>query len=275
MLLRSRVGLAVYRLLPNHWSWPLLTAAERARVIAADIAHNTLRPDYADPALYQGGQNFDTVTDRRATPRGKLIGQFLDRVRPAHVLEVGPGAGFYTNLIVTHPAVREYTAVDLNPAFLEYLRPRIESMGLPSHFIHGTLADVSTSVDAALLISTVHHVPDRVALFRQIRQSLAPGGAVLAVDPSHYLLQLRKVWRKAWTPGYLAEAIRTGSVSTHNMCTLGEYRAVARANDLAIRATEFFNHPRKVQAIAARGVPLGPLWRWTSQEMAVELTRRP
>jgi SAM-dependent methyltransferase len=233
MLLDSRVGMALYRLLPNHWSWRLLTREERERVFAANLTHNTIRPDYADPLRYQEGLNFDADTDRRATPRGRLVGEFLDRLKPERVLEVGPGAGFYTRLIVEHPAVREYTAVDLNPAFLDYLRPRLAQTSVNSRLIHGTIADVTTPADAVLLISTVHHIPDRLALFQHIRRCLTPAGAILAIDPPYYILQLRKVWRKCRTPGNLALRVRTQDVSTHNMCTLGEYQAIARENRVA------------------------------------------
>ena len=250
-----------------------MNAGERAKVIAADLSHNTVRPDYADPTLYQVGRNFDSPDDRRSTPRGRILGEFLDRVQPAHVIEVGPGAGFYTRLIVSHPAVREYTAVDLNPAFLEYLRPRIGSAGVRSHIVHGTIDRLTTCADAALLISTVHHVPDRVALFMDLERNLAPGGAVLAIDPPHYLLQLRKIWRKCLTRGYLATALATGNLSTHNMCTLSEYRRIVRRTGFEIRQAVFSNHPKRVVRLAERGIPLGPLWRWTSQDMAVELTK--
>lgn len=269
-MLDSRLGLAFYRTLPNHWSWRLLSARDRAKIIAADVAHNTMRPDYADPSLYSGGRNFDSDGDRRDTERGRQIGEFLDRVQPAHVLEVGPGAGYYTRMIVSHPAVREYTAVDLNPAFLDYLKPRLEPLPIVTHFVHGTMADVKVKADAALLLSTVHHVPDRVALFQNLQRCLVPGGAILAIDPAHYLLQLRKLWRKCLTRGYLAAAIQNGNVSTHNMCTLSEYRFVARHTGLTMRSITFSSQPRRVQRLAARGVPLGPLWRWLSQHVAVE-----
>src|SRR4051794_40254050 len=98
MLLSSRVGLAIYKLLPNHWSWRLLNDRERTRILAANVVHNTTRPDYADPRQYQGGVNFDSEGDRRATARGRLVADFLDRRQPERVLEVGPGAGFYTRL---------------------------------------------------------------------------------------------------------------------------------------------------------------------------------
>lgn len=269
-MLGSRLGLAFFRILPNHWGWRALSDQERARILAANVAHNTLRPDYADPSLYQGGQNFDTEGDRRSTPRGRHVADFLDRVRPAHVLEVGPGAGYYTRMIVSHPAVREYTAVDLNPAFLDYLRPRLASMPIVTHFVHGALAQVEVRANAALLLSTVHHIHDRVALFRELEGCLTPGGAILAIDPAHYLLHIRKIWRKCLTPGYLASALRTENISTHNMCTLGEYQFVARETGLTLTSAVLSKQPRRLQRLAERRIPLGPLWRWLSQEIAVE-----
>lgn len=269
-MLKSRLGVSLYRLLPNHWSWRLLSASERDAIIRNDLAHNTERPDYSDPSLYQGGQNFDADDDRLATARGRQIAAFLDRTQPRHVIEVGPGAGYYTRLIVSHPAVKEYTAVDLNPAFLEFLKPRLAALPVTANFVHGTTASLTTRADATLLISTVHHVPDRVALFQDLGRCLAAGGAVLAIDPAHYVWQWRKILRKSLIPGYLANLVRTG-VSTHNMCSLSEYRYEARHTGFTLRWVEFSNHPRRVQRLRQSGIPLGPFWRWTSQEIAVEL----
>ena len=274
MLLASRPGLAAYMLLPNNWSWKLLSTSERARVLAGNVDHNTTRADYADPTKYQDGVNFDTVADRHASPRGKILAEFLDRNRPARVLEVGPGAGFYTRLIVEHPAVREYVGVDVNRAFLDYLRPRLAAIaGLNVTLIAGRLDSVAVEADAAVLMSAVHHIPDRVQLFQQLHQLLRPQGAVLAIDPTHYILRLRKLLRKCRTRGYLAAKLREQSVATHNMCRLGEYRAVARRTGFEITRAIYQDQPRRIQRLRSRGVPLGLWWRWWSQEMAIECHR--
>jgi SAM-dependent methyltransferase len=280
-LLASRLGIAVYLLCPHRWVWTWLTPEERAVVEAGDRYQNTQRPDYADPTQYQGGVGFDSLTDARRERHLQQLVEFLDRVRPASVLEVGPGSGYLTRTIVEHAAVRRYVAVDVNPAFLEYLRPRLEGVQKEEftfELFAGTVDQVRASgFDAAVLLSVVHHIPDRERLFSTIGALLNRPGHVLAIDPTHYLLRIRKLLRKVARRGYLDMLLalaRQRQISTHAMCQLAEYRAVTRRTGFEITLVHFDNHPRRVRQWRARGIPLGPFWRWTAQEMTIECVRR-
>lgn len=257
MLLGSRLGLAVYTLLPHRVGWALLSSRERALLCAGNQAHDGQRLGYrADPVSRQRHRAY--------------VAAFLDRVQPARVLEVGPGSAAVTDVILEHPGVRAYVGVDINPSLVDRWRPCID--GRPQRVIIGTLAEAPCeSVDAIILGSVVHHIPDRGALFREIALRLAPGGQVLCIDPAYYLLQMRKVWRKVRTPGHVARLIaevRAGRYGTHAMCQVAEYRALARAAGLTITRVETWGQPRRVQAWR-RVVPAG-VWRWCAQEVVVE-----
>jgi 2-polyprenyl-3-methyl-5-hydroxy-6-metoxy-1,4-benzoquinol methylase len=278
MLLSSRLGLACYLLLPNRWGWACLSRLEGARVDRGNEFHNTQRPDYADPAKYQGGIGFDTLTSHRARNR-EQVQAFLDRVQPEAVLEIGPGSGYLTRIIATHPSVRRYVAVDINGAFLDDIRPRLSALcgALSTDFITGTVADAPLEpFDAVVMCSVVHHIPDRDALFSALAARLRPGGHVLAIDPTHYLLRLRKIFCKIMTPGHLAhqlELVQQSEFSTHAMCQLGEYRAIAAHTGFKLLRVEFSEQPRRMARWHARGLPLGVLWRWSSQEILVDCVR--
>ena len=281
MLLSSRAGLLLYLTLPNHWVWRLLSAKERAQIKSGNRRHNVERKDYADPALYQGGVGFDSPPDPRREHHRLYLRAFLERVRPASILEIGPGSGYLTRTLVEHPAVRHYVAADLNSAFLEFLRPRLSALNKPGFLfglVHGIVDDVPVEpFDAIVLCSSVHHIPDRVELFQALSARLAPGGRIVAVDPTHYVGRVRKMLRKAAIPGYLTEKLRearAGELSTHAMCTLADYRRVMRLSGLEIARVEFSDRPPRVERLRAKGLPLGPLWRWAAEEITIECVRR-
>lgn len=280
-MLTSRIGIALYLLLPNHWVRRRLSADERASIDEGDRYHNTHRSDYADPERYQGGFGFDSPNDPRRDNHRRQLVAFLDSVRPTSVLEVGPGSGHLTRVIVNHPAVRRYVGVDLNPAFLDYLRPRlarVQKADFSFNLLPGRVHAVEEEgFDAAILLSSMHHIPDREALFRALAAHLSRPGHVFAIDPTHYLLRLYKMSRKVMTRGYLDSKVvlaREGRLSTHAMCQLSEYRALARRTGFQIARVHFDDHPRRVRRWRAMGVPLGPFWRWTAQEMTVECVYR-
>lgn len=95
-MLNIRLGLLLYLLLPNDYSWGLLSDRAKERVLRANYFHNTHRPDYADPECYDSGRGFDVDDERGATPRGRIIQRFLQKYEPKTVLEVRPGSGFCT-----------------------------------------------------------------------------------------------------------------------------------------------------------------------------------
>jgi SAM-dependent methyltransferase len=281
-LLSSRVGIAAYLLLPNRWVWALLSEEERQRIERGNRRHNTTRSDYADPRRYRNGQSFDSTNmDATTHERAKALREFLDRRQPRSVLEVGPGSGQLTRIIVEHRAVTDYTAVDINRAFLDFLRPRLAAVDRPEltcSFVEGTIDDVAADrcFDAVVLLSSVHHIPDRARLFAAIDARLSPRGRLLAIDPTHYLLRWRQLLRKLMVPGYLATALedaRAGRMSTHAMCQLAEYQAVTRRTGLRLARVQWRGLPRKVRRLRSLGVPLGPLARWTAQEVLVECER--
>ena len=279
-LLSSRFGVALYLMLPNHWVQKCLSSEEKARIDEADRYQNTQRPDYADPSRYRGGIGYDSSADPSSERRRQQLVEFLDRVRPASVVEVGPGSGYLSRTIVEHPAVRRYVAVDLNEAFLTHLGQRLVRVSKPGftfRLVEGTIADLPEGrFDAAVLMSMVHHIPDRERFFRELGKRLSRPGHVIAIDPSYYLPHWRKRFRKITQRGYLDHHLalaRSARLSTHAMCQLAEYRAVARRAGFRISRVAFDGHPSKVRRLAAIGVPLGPLWRWTSQEIAVEFVQ--
>ena len=282
-LLSTRVGVCLYLLLPNHWVQRLLTERERARIDEGNRLHNTVRPDYADPSRYRGGQSFDHfIADPMDERRRRQLMAFLDRVKPSRVLEIGPGSGCHTRTIVEHPAVKRYVAADINPAFLAYLQPRLEAAATRRSFsfalIEGSAGEVPSDdrFDAIILMSAVHHISNRAALLRELSLRLAPNGRLLAIDPTHYLLRWWHLSKKLGRRGYakqVLQAAREGHLSTHAMCQWSEYRRVARRAGLDITQVSFDDRPRFIECLRALAFPLGPLNRWTAQEIAIECRR--
>jgi SAM-dependent methyltransferase len=259
-LLQNRLGVFLYLMLRNDWSWGLLSDADRALVLKANQSHNTGREDYARPDLYggermAGGDNWDSSESRQSTERGRALTETLARHRPRRVLEIGPGAGFFTRMICEFDSVQEYWAVDINEAFLTYLKPRVASLkerkaSLSAEFRVGDVVDVPLPdghFDLIFLFSTVHHIPNRLPLFQRLGRALAPGGRILTFDPAHYAPRWLKLLR--CMPEYLRPEYfgKPENLSTHHMCSKGEFRKIARrTGDLRIEKF-FWKWPGKIE----------------------------
>lgn len=101
------------------------------------------------------------------------------------VADIGAGTGYFSmRLARTSPGLTVFAA-DIEPAMVEYLRKRAMSEHLKN--VVPVLAGASspnlpTLVDLALVVDTYHHLPNRVAYFRDLKTSLTPSGRVAIID---------------------------------------------------------------------------------------------
>lgn len=235
---RSRLRACLYLLLRNDLVWSLLTEEERRKVLANNLEYNNEREDYRNPHSYRGDQSFDTPPDPAGSAENAWLKTFLETHNPAAVVEIGPGSGYFTRTIVEHASVRLYRGVDVNSTFLRFLGERLGAFG-KNDLEFGTaprLEDLDVaSFDAVVLMNTLHHIPNRLDLFRQLHRLLKPGGKVLTADPSHYLPRIRQLLGKIRTPRYVENLVAGRSpVGTHHFCTLGESRKIAKKTSFRI-----------------------------------------
>jgi ubiquinone/menaquinone biosynthesis C-methylase UbiE len=119
----------------------------------------------------------------------KLLGPFVRESMT--VLEPGCGMGYFTLDVarMVGPAGR-VVAVDLQERMLAGLRRRAARAGLLERIeIRQArpdglcLGDLAGRVDLALALHMVHEVPDPAAFLGELREALAPGGALVIVEP--------------------------------------------------------------------------------------------
>lgn len=232
-VITSAFRLWLFFLLRNDRVWAMLTEEERANLLEANREHNTFREDYFDPTKYGGGQGVGSEDDRRTIPAGAWLGEFLDRYQPRRVIEVGPGAGYFTRMLIEHPSVEELDAIDINPYFLEHISEYLSESG-PSRLRFssycGDFQDVEIEpADAVILMNALHHIPNREDFFDFLEKRVRPGGFVFFFDPSHYLPRVRQLIGKLLSPGYVrGKTSGEWPTGTHHFCTLGEFRRLVR-----------------------------------------------
>jgi len=101
------------------------------------------------------------------------------------VADIGAGTGYFSmRLAKASPGLMVFAA-DIEPAMVEYLRKRAMSEHLKN--VVAVLAGAGSPnlpkpVDLVLVVDTYHHLPDRVAYFRELKKSLTPSGRVAIID---------------------------------------------------------------------------------------------
>lgn len=245
-MLNSKIGILRYLFLRNDKVWKRLSHEDKLLVLKANRLHNTERPDYANPELYgksrlAGGENWSSSENRLELKRGIILSQVLENVKPEKVLEVGPGAGFYTRYICERDCVKEYVGLDIGKVFLDYLEPHLKRIvknkpGFSFRLICDDFSNLNyhNHFDLIVFLSTVHHIPNRVELFTKVSQFLKGEGAVLCIEPAHYFPRKLTLIRRL--PRYLRKSFysKDENLSTHHMCAFEEFKEICKKSGLRI-----------------------------------------
>lgn len=277
-MLNDKVGVFKYLLWRNDKIWPKLSQEEQERILLANRAYNNARDDYKNPEFYGegrvvGGENWDASDDRLAFQRGLIINEVLEKQKPKSILEIGPGAGFYTRLICEKKYVQEYTGVDIVQPFLDYLKPRLDNLKTSkNNFVFQLVCDdfmnlsYASRFDLIVLLSTAHHIPNRQDLFSKLSGFLKKGGLILCIDPSHYWR--RKLHLLGSIRFYLKNSYysKPENLCTHHMCSFEEYKKLASKSGLSIEK-EWYILPKKITG--NRVLARHSWWRRLSSEMGI------
>lgn len=231
MFLNNSLGYVFYLLLRNDWLWPFLPSYEKEQILRDNYIHNNERDDYANPEKYKQGESFYSDQNPAATYVGKWLQEALIEQKPHRVLEIGPGSGFYTKLILGVDSVKDYVAIDINGHFLEFIEPGLREWsekenGRIYRTVNQRIEDYpGDQFDAIILMSTIHHVPDREKLFKILANNLRKGGKLYSEDPTHYFPRILELLHKLKTD-YLPNKVwkRRGMLATHHFCTYGEFK---------------------------------------------------
>jgi SAM-dependent methyltransferase len=172
---------------------------------------------------------------------------------PTKVLEIGPGSGFYTRLICEYTTVRHYMAVDIVRPFLDYLEPRLQNMVQVQQLdgyqlIHDDFMQIELEpADLIVMLSAVHHIPNRVELFQKLSTCLTENGRIICLEPTHYLSRmlhltyryLKRYHKKEfWSDHH--------NLSTHAFCTYEEFAKIDQALPEIEMTEVYFDISRKV-----------------------------
>lgn len=125
----------------------------------------------------------DPKRDERQKPH-EVIGALA--LKPdAVVADIGSGTGYFAvRLANMLPKGRVY-GVDVEPDMVKYLAERAKREKLGNlTAIAGAPGDarLPEKVDLILMVDVYHHVGNRTAYFRKLRESLKPGGRIAIID---------------------------------------------------------------------------------------------
>lgn len=159
-------------------------------------------------------KEFDAA-ERDAWQKPDEVITALQLARDAVVADLGAGTGYFTLRLAN--AVRQGGKVygaDVEGAMVSYLVERASRAGLEN--VEGVYsseddARLPAAVDLVLVVDTYHHLAQRPAYFRRLKEKLKPGGRLAIIDfrqasprgpPAHHKLAPAEVEAELAEAGY-------------------------------------------------------------------------
>lgn len=107
----------------------------------------------------------------------------------SRVLEAGCGTGAQTVFLARSSPQAAFTSIDLSHESLEMARARVERSGIRNvAFQQADLFDLpfpASSFDHVFVCFVLEHLRDPIAVLRNLRRVLAPGGTVTVIEGDH------------------------------------------------------------------------------------------
>ncbi len=173
------------------------------------------------------------------------------------VLDIGCGLGAIDALLVTEYGAGSVIGIDIDPALIASMKTRIERAGLSDRIQArsvegGALPFPEDSFDVVFSKDAIVQIPNKAAMFAEVRRVLRPGGRFIASD-----------WLRGGSGPYSPEMLEFFRLEgiTYNMATLAESAARLRDagfTEVDIRDRHAWYRELAHQELAAMEGPLNP-----------------
>jgi protein-L-isoaspartate O-methyltransferase len=156
----------------------------------------------------------------------------MSNYAPNGLLEIGPGSGYYSSFIM-RSGIKRYYGAEINPSFVKYLTPRMSTYGnendIDVTLFCGEIKKIpKIKVDSIIILSALHHIPDRLEMFMMLDERLSRNGSVMMIEPTHYLprvaVLVSRILRHYHKKSFWGD---TNNLSTHHFLTRAEFKSIA------------------------------------------------
>lgn len=221
-----------YLLLPHPVKMSLLSPASHAKLDRINRMFNERIYSGEAAAAYDAIHRYGAA-EQHEYPAQLLVERIWAPGGYGHALELGAGSGYFTVLVARR--AQRVVAIEGVPDMERTLRVRVASAGLDNvGTVGASVFDLDRyvpagSMDAALVIQSLHHFHRRPEVLRAVGRAVRPGGSLFLIEPHHNLRRVARLLRE-YVRTYHAREFWTDELrwATHDFLTRGEIRSLCR-----------------------------------------------
>ena len=145
-------------------------------------SHHTGHHRFTDAEAW--AKKFDDPK-RDAWQKPQEVIQALKLTPDAIIADIGAGTGYFAVRFARMAPDGRVFGIDSEPDMVKYLGERAKREGLKN--LHAVAAEpgnprLPEAADLIILVDVYHHIDQRLKYFRQLQQSLKPGGRLAIID---------------------------------------------------------------------------------------------
>ena len=165
---------------------PAPSAEDLLRAYPADYRPHTVAHDVRSRAV----ASLKKIQAKRLVTS---LAQHLPKDKSARILEIGCGAGHFL-VALKEAGYTHVEGADMSAAG----RSSLDAHGIPFHVLNVDDAMVEGAFDTIVMLYSIEHVRDPVAVLKRIHEHLAPSGTVVLLTPNPASLSAQ-VFSRYWS----------------------------------------------------------------------------
>lgn len=275
----------LYKLLPHEMKMRMMPPDSAARLDDINERFNEQKHSGERATGYDRRHGYD-AEHHEETAR-QLVTERWAPDGYGDALEIGAGSGYFSVLIARRAksVIAVEPVADLRAVIEERCRSEgvgnVRAVGATAFDLRADVPD--HSVDAALIVHSLHHIHRREEVFHELGRVVRPGGRLFLLEPHHNVRRVARL-AKRYLRAQRGAAFARDELrwATHDFVTAGELRRLcARGGFGDVRVTgHWLPYSRRVVRDGGRRVALEerlcrlPIVRHLAGVLAVEARRK-
>ena len=125
-------------------------------------------------------------TERIKTQKPDEVIALLGNIQGKTIMDIGAGTGYFAFRMVNKGAT--VIAADVDQRFQDYVIHKRDNLKMSAEKLQTRLVPyddcklATNEADIVIIVDTYHHIEDRIAYFKKVKQGLKQGGRLLVLD---------------------------------------------------------------------------------------------